>query len=333
MAQARASSPPLMTVAMAAYNSMPYLAEAIESILNQSLGDFEFLIVNDGSTDGSGEVIDACAAKDCRIRAIHQENRGFIASLNRMIDEAQSDWIARMDSDDVALPDRFARQWAWLQEHPDYGVLGTGLHEIDASGRPLDTNRPTPLTHDDMRGKAPTGPLVHHNSAIMRRDKVRSVGGYHSAFKHCEDYDLWLRLMSVTKMGNLPDKLMLYRRYEGQVTESHRAEQSLNAAVAYEAFLEREAGRPDPTADLAKMPPMEELDALFGRPIEKQLLAKVAPHLLYSPSALTGDGFGLITKALKAGIEIPGAWRTVARLGKMGRADRALQLAASLAFR
>ncbi len=333
MAQHRASSPPKLTVAMAAYNSMPYLAEAIESILAQSFGDFEFLIVNDGSSDASGELIDAYAAKDNRMRALHQDNRGFVASLNRMINEAQSGWIARMDSDDVALPQRFALQWDWLQANPDHGLLGTGIQEIDAQGVPLDSNRPTPLTHEDMAGFAETGPLAHHDSVIMRRDKVLEVGGYHPAFKHCEDYDLWLRLLSVTRMANLPDKLMLYRRHEAQVTESHRAEQTLNAAIAYEAFLEREASRPDPTADLEHMPRLEELDALFGRPVERQLLAKVAPNLLHSPSALAGGGFDLIVKALKAGVTIPGAWRTVLRLAKLGHADRAVQLAATLAFR
>jgi glycosyltransferase involved in cell wall biosynthesis len=332
MAQARPTSPKL-TVAMAAYNSMPYLGEAIESILAQSFSDFEFLIVNDGSADRSGEVIDAYAAKDDRIRPIHQDNQGFIASLNRMIAAAQSDWIARMDSDDVALPERFALQWQWLQANPDYGVLGTGLQEIDANGNPLDTHRPTPLSHDEMLDKAPTGPLVHHNSAVIRRDKLVEIGGYRPAFKHCEDYDLWLRLMNVTKMGNLPDKLMLYRRYQGQVTEWHRTEQSVNAAVAYQAFLERAAGRIDPTNHLDQMPALEELDDLFGRPIQKELLERVAPHLLYSASALAGDGFKLIVKALKAGVNIPGAWRTVLRLAKMGRADRAAQLAATLAFR
>ena len=333
MAQHRASSPPKMTVAMAAYNSIPYLAEAIESILAQTFTEFEFLIVNDGSTDGSGALIDAYASKDSRIRALHQDNRGFVASLNRMIDEAQSDWIARMDSDDIALPSRFAVQWDWLQANPDHGVLGTGIQEIDADGRLLDTYRPTPLTHGEMLGKAPTGPLIHHFSAIMRRDVVLQVAGYHAAFKHCEDYDLWLRLLSVTKLANLPEKLMLYRRHEAQVTESHRAEQLMNAALAYEAFVERQEGRADPTANLDQMPPLEHLNALFGRPVRNALLNKVAPQLLHSASALEGDGFAMILEGLKTGHRIPGTWRTVLRLAKMGRADRALKLAANLAFR
>ena len=318
---------------MAAHNSMPYLAEAIESILAQSFGDFEFLIVNDGSSDDSGEMIDAYAAKDSRIRAIHQDNRGFVASLNRMIDEASSNWIARMDSDDIALPTRFAIQWDWLQAHPDYGVLGTAIQEIDAEGRLLDTFRPVPFSHEAMMDKAATGPLVHHFSAMMRRDVVQSVGGYHAAFKHCEDYDLWLRLLDVTRLANLPDVLMLYRRHEAQVTESNRAEQVFNAAIAYEAFIERQAGRSDPTAALCQMPSLEHLDALFDRPIRDALLNKVAPQLLHSSSALEGDGFDLILKGLNTGQNIPGAWRTVLRLAKLGCPDRALKLAANLAFR
>lgn len=328
-----ALSSPQVSVAMAVYNNAPFVAEAIESILNQTFGDFEFLIVDDGSTDGSGAIIDRYAAQDQRIRVLRQANAGFVASLNRLIAETTTPWIARMDGDDVALPDRLALQWAWMKDHPDHGVLGTGLQEIDEQGKPLPTDRPTPRTHEDFAARLAIGPLAHHNSVIMRKDLVMQAGGYRSAFRHCEDYDLWLRLYSITKMANLPDKLMQYRRYGGQVSAQYRAEQLVNAAVAYEAYQERSAGRVDPTASLATLPPLAQIDALFGRPVAKAIRARVAPALLYSESTLKGEGFDLILDAARDGVAMEGAWRTVARLVLMGQPTRAVRLAAALVRR
>ena len=137
----------------------------------------------------------------------------------------------------------------------------------------------------------------------------------------------------MTKMANLPDKLMQYRRYGGQVSARYRAEQLVNAAVAYEAYQERSAGRVDPTAGLATLPPLAQIDALFGRPVAKAICARVAPALLYSESTLTGEGFDLIVDAAKDGVAMEGAWRTVARLVLMGQPTRAVRLAAALVRR
>jgi glycosyltransferase involved in cell wall biosynthesis len=120
---------------MSVYNNAAHLPAAIESILAQSFGDFEFLIVNDGSSDESGDIIDRYAAGDRRIRAFHQPNLGLIASLNRMLAEARAPLIARMDDDDIALPARFERQLAFLAAHPDHGVVGTWSRCIDSMVR------------------------------------------------------------------------------------------------------------------------------------------------------------------------------------------------------
>jgi glycosyltransferase involved in cell wall biosynthesis len=122
---------PAISVAMSVYNGERFLAEAIESVLGQTFADLEFLIVDDGSTDGSRAMIEAYAAKDARIRPILRENRGLIASLNQMLDEARAPLVARMDADDVCLPERLAQQVAFLDAHPDYGVLGCWTVDID----------------------------------------------------------------------------------------------------------------------------------------------------------------------------------------------------------
>lgn len=323
---------PRVSVAMSVYNNAPYLAEAIESILAQTFGDFEFLIVNDGSRDGSAEIIDAYAARDPRVRPIHQPNQGLIASLNRLLAEARAPWIARMDGDDVAMPERFARQLAFLDANPDYGVVGTSTHDIDEHGRLRENHDYHPLNHDAFLAALDGGPLLCHPSVMMGRDLVRAAGGYRRAYKHCEDYDLWLRLAPATKLCSIPDRLLHYRRSGTQVSTVHTLDQQVNAAIAYIAYREREAGRPDPTGALEALPPIDCLDALFGRAgAAREVRAKVAPGILYSEHALRDQGFELLLRYVREGGDRTGLWRTAGRLVKIGAPARAARLAAALA--
>lgn len=327
-------SPPKISVAMSVYNNDAFVPQAIESILAQSFGDFEFLIVNDGSTDDSGNIIDSYAARDQRIRAIHQPNRGLVFSLNRMIEEARAPLIARMDGDDIALPERFERQLAFLDANEDHGVVGTWTRGIEEDGhfRPL-SGPDHPTSHAEFVRALRTGPLLCHSSVIMRRDLVREADGYRPAFRHCEDYDLWLRLSERTRITNLPERLILYRRYENQVSSRHIVAQQIGAAVAWEAHCERLAGRPDPTNGLETLPPVDELDRFFGRPgISRRVRERVAREVAYSPSALVSEGYDLLLDHVKEdGGSAAGLWRTTLRLLKMGEPKRALRLAAALA--
>lgn len=323
---------PRISVAMSVYNNAPFLAEAIESILGQTFGDFEFLIVDDGSRDGSGAIIDAYAARDPRIRAIHQENRGLVASLNRLIDEARAPLIARMDGDDIALPERFERQVAFLDAHPDHGVVGTCTDDIDEAGRITFNRDFHPLDHQSLLAALGHGPVLCHPSVMMRRDVVQAAGGYRSAFVHCEDYDLWLRLADRTQLCSLPDRLLHYRRSAGQISSAHALQQQIGAAVAYLAWRERQAGRPDPTAGLTRLPPVGELDALFGREgVAREVRERVAPNLVYSERALRSGGFDLLLQYVREGGNKRGLWRTAGRLVKLGEPARAARLAAVLA--
>lgn len=319
---------------MSVFNGERYLAEAVESVLAQSFGDFEFLILDDGSTDSTAAIVRDFAARDRRIRPIIRENRGLIPSLNEMLDEARAPVVARMDADDICRPDRFEKQIAFLAAHPDYGVVGSWSEDIGEHGEPLERGgEDHPLNHDQMlvaieRG----GQLICHPAAMYRRDIVRSVGGYHAAFRHCEDLDLWLRLSSVTKMGNIAQRLVRYRRYPGQVSSRHATQQQIGTAVAWLAWKERQTGRPDPTALLDRLPPISELDALFGQAgTARAVREKVALALLYSSSGLRDEGFELLMAHLRDGGRRDGMWRTVARLLRFGEPIRALRLAAMLA--
>lgn len=327
---------PALTVAMSVYNGEAHLAEAIESILAQTFTDFEFLILNDGSTDRSQDIIDSYAVRDERIRAIHRENRGLIYSLNQLLDEARAPIIARMDDDDIALPLRFEKQMAFLEANPDHGVVGAWTYDIDETGDEYPcafVEHPT--THEGvLEAIKDRSAILCHPAVTYRKAIVQSVGGYHRAFHHCEDYDLWLRLASVTLISNVPEKLLKYRRSPSQVSNRYALPQQIGAAVAHYAYFERAAGRHDPTADLEMLPPVDDLDSLFGQEgVGRQVRSVVVPGILYSESALKGDGLNLVVDFLKRGEHhktSAALWKTVIRLMLMGQPRRAAKLASAL---
>ena len=328
---------PAISVAMSVYNGERFLVPAIESVLAQTFTDFEFLILDDGSSDNTREVIESFASQDSRIRLIIRENRGLVASLNQLLAESCAPLVARMDADDVCLPTRFARQIDWLAAHTDYGVVGSWCEDIDENDQPWGglCNSPRhPANHDEFLIAIDNGwALLCHPAVMFRRDLVLSVGGYHAAFRHCEDMDLWLRLASVTKLASIPEPLIRYRHYSEQVSSRHATEQQIGAAVARLAFVERLAGRPDPTENLERLPPIDDLDTLFGREgLSREVRAKVAPGLLYSKAGLRDDGFDLVLRYLGEGGAHDGMWRTVARLLSFGEPARAMKLASTLAL-
>ncbi len=325
--------PPALSVAMSIYNNETHLALAIESVLDQTFTDFEFLILNDGSTDRSRAIIDDYAKRDRRIRAIHRENKGLIVSLNQLLDEARAPLIARMDGDDICMPQRFEKQMAFLAANPDHGVVGTWTADIDESGTIfLVAGTDHPTSHEEFLNKMTQQSPLCHSSVIMRRDLVRSAGGYHAAFKHCEDYDLWLRLADRTKICSLPERLVHYRHSSGQVSTKYALVQQYGAVVARIACQERRAGRFDPTETLRELPPIEALDDLFGRSgVAAEARAEIVAMLQYSPEAMRGTGFDLMIAHIKAGGTRTGFWRTVVRLAlRMGEPRRAAKLATTL---
>ena len=274
---------------MSVYNGERHLALAIQSVLDQTFTDFEFLILDDGSSDATPDIIREFAARESRIRPIIRENRGLIASLNQLLEEARAPIVARMDADDKCFPRRFERQFQYLADNPDCGVVGSWSSDMDENGDPIACEGPEhPVEHAEfLANMREGGPLFCHPAVMFRRDLVLEQGGYHAAFSHCEDLDLWLRLASVTRLHNIPERLLCYRHYSGQVSKRHATEQQVGAAVAYEAFRMRDKGQPDPTAQLKVLPPVEQLDALFGEEgVAARVRKSVAAGILHSPVAL-----------------------------------------------
>jgi glycosyltransferase involved in cell wall biosynthesis len=237
---------PRVSVVMPVYNGQRYLAASVESILAQTLTDFEFIIVDDGSTDHSLAMLREYAERDGRIRIQSRPNTGISGALNDGLAMARAELIARMDADDVAMPERFERQVAYLDAHPECVALGTSVELIDPAGLPIGVHQSN-LLHEDierqlLKGR---GGSLYHPSAMMRRRAVEQVGKYRPQYNDSEDLDLWLRLAEIGRLANLPEPLLKYRRHLESVTHRKYENQwKLKRAIVTEAYQRR--GQPMP---------------------------------------------------------------------------------------
>lgn len=207
---------------MPVYNGERYLREAIESILNQTFTGFEFVILNDGSTDRSAEIVRSY--DDPRIRFYENDhNIGLTLTLNRGLRLLEGEYVARMDADDISVPHRLAKQVDFLDTHADVGVVGTAITIIDEKAR-IVTTRHHPPSHNVLRWCLCLFDPIAHPTALMRRHIVESAGGYQVETGTAEDYDLWRRLSREMKLANLPDVLLYLRRHTSNVTVIRLAE-------------------------------------------------------------------------------------------------------------
>jgi glycosyltransferase involved in cell wall biosynthesis len=235
---------PAVSVVMPVFNAERFLQEAIESVLNQSFGDFELIAIDDGSTDRSPEILSRYARRDSRLRMYRQSHRALPATLNFGCSLAEGSYIARMDADDIALPDRFARQAGFLEDHPRVAILGTQLERIREDGTHMDTTN-VPLQHAQISAQMLEYCCLHHPTVMMRADALRSLGGYREAFLAAEDHDLWLRAAERFELANLADVLLRYRIHT-QATSFQQLEQQVLSVLAAEASARfRRAGEFD----------------------------------------------------------------------------------------
>lgn len=221
------------------------LDAAISSIRRQSFRDFELLVLDDGSRDASPDIARRHAAEDPRVRLLGNPASGLVAALNFGIESAQAPLVARMDADDVALPDRFERQVARLAAEPELLVLGTATVRIDAQGRRLGVAIP-PADPAELSRVLERVNAIAHPTVVMRRQALEAVGGYRRAYLRAEDYDLWLRLAECGKLSNLAEPLLEYR-IGGAFRPQPFARQVLSEMTARAAAALRRSGRTDPT--------------------------------------------------------------------------------------
>jgi hypothetical protein len=246
---------PLISVVLPVYNAEKYVREAVESVLSQTFSNFELIVINDGSTDGSGDILRELAAKDQRIVLVDRPNRGLVSTLNEGIALARADLIARMDADDVALPERFAEQYRRMSESPTLGVIGSFISLVDAEGKTI-RQGVYPISERDVSEFLEAGCPFAHPTVLMRREAVLAAGGYRKAFSHAEDYDLWLRIHELGYgLFNLPKPLLKYRIHDTNVSLVHREQQELATVMATLCHRMRVAKLPDPSLHVESVGP------------------------------------------------------------------------------
>lgn len=214
----------LISVVMSVFNAQSYIQEAIESILTQTYENFELIIINDGSTDKSLELIESYKKNDNRIIIVSRENEGLIASLNLGCKLAQGKYIARMDADDVSSPDRFEQQVRFLEMNSEIGVCGSWCEVF--GNHSLSHRWKMPQCDEELRVRLLFSVPFAHPSIMMRKELLEQYGlFYKSKYKNAEDYKFWLDLSQYTKFANIPKVLLRYRYLESSVSRQADLEQ------------------------------------------------------------------------------------------------------------
>jgi GT2 family glycosyltransferase len=243
---------PQVSVILPVYNGEAYLRAAVASIVEQSFRDFELLAIDGGSTDGSLRTLGEFAAGDERIRVVKQSGRGLVQALNEGVALARGEFLARMDADDVALPNRFEEQVAFLRGHPDVAVVGSAMTLINGDGRPI-REMSYPQQPAEIAEALKAGSALAHPSVMMRRAIVQDMGGYREILGFAEDYDLWLRMAERTSLANLPARLMFYRHHDAKRGCVFAFEQELHTQIARLAAAARRNGQADPLVGLTSI--------------------------------------------------------------------------------
>lgn len=250
------SKTPLVSVLLPVYNNMPYLPEAAQSILDQTFTDFELIIIDDGSTDRSPQVLREFAQRDPRIRlTLRDHNEGLDAGLIEGVEQARGRYIARMDADDVSLPHRLHRQVEHLESHPEVVLVGSRVMLIDPDGAPIcEFARETTHEEIDRAHLELRWPIVH--PAIMfRKKEMLEAGGYRRQYESLEDFDLFLRMAERGRLENIPEVLLHYRQHCDSMCVTWRDRQNAIRETIYRDACARR-----------------------GIPVEKDSTAFVAPQ-------------------------------------------------------
>lgn len=246
---------PLVTVLMPVYNAEAYLHLAIRSILDQSLKDFRFLIINDGSSDRSGEIIQSFADKDDRITYVNRENKGLSFSLNEGVALSTTPYIARMDADDVSLPLRLEKQLAFMEQDPKLDVLGTQAITIDENGREIDKGL-LPLSDGQIKWSMFFKTSLAHPSVMIRMSVFDRVGLYKvdtRKEKIPEDYELWTRGIDELKFANLEEYLLRYRQVSTSLSHDGNAYFKEATLKISQAYMQKIAGKKLSTDQVARL--------------------------------------------------------------------------------
>jgi|SRR5579862_501594 glycosyltransferase involved in cell wall biosynthesis len=282
----------MLTVTLPVYNAMPYLPAAVESVLGQSYRDFDFLIIDDGSTDGSADYLRSL--RDPRIKLTVRENRGLGTTLNELFSNSRTDYVARMDADDVCEPHRLERQMAFLLDHGDVVMLGTGFDFI-VGNRIVNGFHPL-REHAAIRQRLlQKRPGVNHPTIVVKRNAWAAVGGYRFPGAG-EDLDFCLRLCDIGRVTNIPEALYRYRLGKESLTFKNSAETNRGYAFAVACANARERGVAEPDLEQFR-------EAWLRRPIYLRAaqMAATAGESLYRLSIIRrAEGHSLVSRVYLA---------------------------------
>lgn len=228
---------PKVTILLPVYNAEKYVSQAIDSILKQTFEDFELLIINDGSTDESEEII--FSFKDPRIRYLkNTQNRKLVDTLNKGIESARGEYIARMDADDISLPARLQKQVSFLDNNPLVGVCGTWYQNFGVRNNVVKT----PVDDTSIKTFLFFNSPFCHPTVVFRKELLLRHNLKYDNILYAEDYMLWVKLSRLTEMANMPEVLLLYREHEKNISSTNRPNQVRNANVIRSVYLEQEFG-------------------------------------------------------------------------------------------
>jgi hypothetical protein len=278
---------------MPVYNGKNYVGLAIESILSQTSQDFEFIIIDDGSTDTSIDIIRSY--QDPRIILFENgTNTGIVASLNRGLLVARGKYLARMDADDLCMPERMEKQFHYLEAHPEVGLLGTAIRVINETGRVLHVQH-FPTQDSILRWRLLFSNPFAHSSIMIRRELALKENGYRDVAS--EDHDLWLRISRLSGISNLPEELVMLRRYPGTYTDAHGHPQLLSCATNSQVYLQEL---------LCEPVPLTVVEALWGIQISD-------PEIVFQAVTLVHKILNIMSSRIPTGAERNAIWQDAAR--------------------
>jgi hypothetical protein len=287
---------PKVTVLMAVHNGERYLRDAVESILCQTFQDFEFLIINDGSTDNTRDVI--LSYDDARIVLVDSEhNVGQTRSLNRGLELAAGEWIARQDADDISEPDRLAKQVAFLERHPEVALLGTWYKEIDVQGTVIGKGK-LPCDPTDIRWALLFFcPFVHSSVMFSKSVIAEQIGFYNETFAYAQDHELWYRIARRLPVANLPEPLVRFRVTPWSMTATYgdRVREGDRMSIAHIARLLGWDKVENVESNEVKFGAMSSLLQGGLTHLDPQAARKVSNEILLLHSAFC-QGYGILRK-------------------------------------
>ena len=254
------SSEPAVSVVMPMYNAAPYVGDAVRSVLDQTFTDFELIVIDDGSKDDSAAQVERAAGGDSRLRVIRQPNGGVSAASNKGTELARGEFLARVDADDICLPNRFAMQVTCLREHPEWVAVGSRVMFIDEEGLPLFEMPGIKLTHEEIdAGLLDVEWTILQPATMFRTDAVRGVGGYRTDLNIHEDHDLFLKLAESGKLANIDEILFQYRQRKNSAVTTY-ADRHVKSfqSVFEEAWKRRGLSGKRPVPSIAPHPPFPE---------------------------------------------------------------------------